>query len=70
MNEAMKKQRVTQIGDYDPLVGVETIDRIMKKAKPLQHLHVANVNSTHYGGGVAEPLTSLTLSLNNVGVRK
>lgn len=65
----MKTQRITRIEDYEPLVGPETVDRIMKKAKPLQHLHVANVNSTYYGGGVAELLTSFTLLMNNVGIK-
>jgi trehalose synthase len=65
----MKKQRITQIEDYEPVVGAETIERILKKAKTLQHLHVANVNSTYYGGGVAELLTSLTLLMNNVGIK-
>jgi trehalose synthase len=53
----MEKQRVTQGEDDRPLAGVEMIERIMKKAKRLQHLHVANVNLTYYGGGVAELLT-------------
>jgi trehalose synthase len=60
----MKKQRVTQIEGDEPLVGVETIGRMMKKANPVEHLHVANVNSTYSGGGVAELLTSLDLFIN------
>jgi len=51
-------------------LGSETIGRIVKKAKPLDHLHGANVNSTYSGGGVAELLTSFTLLMNNVGIRK
>jgi trehalose synthase len=65
----MRTQKITRIEDYEPLVGSETVERIMKKAKPLRHLHVANVNSTYYGGGVAELLTSLTLLMNNLGIR-
>jgi len=53
----MKKPRVTQIEDDEPLFGPETIEHIKKKANRLQHLHVAHVNSTYYGGGVAELLT-------------
>ncbi len=53
----MKKQRITKIEDYEPVVGAEAIERILKKAKTLRHLHVTNVNSTYYGGGVAELLT-------------
>jgi trehalose synthase len=68
-SETMRNQKITQIEDYEPLVGAETIERIEKKAKRLRHLHVANVNSTYYGGGVAELLTSLTLLMNNVGIK-
>lgn len=64
----MKKQIITQIEDYEPMVGAETIECIMKKAKTLRNLHVANVNSTYYGGG-AELLTSLTLLMNSVGIK-
>ncbi len=65
----LKDHRVTQIEDYEPFVGAKTIERIVKKAKSLQHLHVANVSSTYYGGGVAQLLTSLTLLMNSVGIR-
>ncbi|HSB05568.1 MAG TPA: glycosyltransferase [Thermodesulfobacteriota bacterium] len=64
----VKHSRVTQIEDYEPFVGPRTVDRIRKKAKLLRHLHVVNVNSTYYGGGVAEILSSLTLLMNSVGV--
>jgi trehalose synthase len=61
--------RIVQIEDYEKFVGAEAIGRIKKKARSLQHLHVANVNSTYYGGGVAELLTSLTLLMNSVGIK-
>jgi trehalose synthase len=61
--------RVVEIEDYEPLVGVETVRRIREKAQTLQHLHVVNVNSTYYGGGVAELLGSLTLLMNGVGIK-
>jgi trehalose synthase len=60
---------MVQIEDYEKLVGAETIDRIQKKARSLQHLHVVNFNSTYYGGGVAELLTSFTLLMNSVGIK-
>jgi trehalose synthase len=65
----LRRVKITQIDDYERFVGSETIERIRKKAKGLQHLHVANVNSTYYGGGVAELLTSLTLLMNSVGIK-
>jgi trehalose synthase len=60
---------IVQIEDYEKFVGAETIERIQKKARSLQHLHVANVNSTYYGGGVSELLTSFTLLMNSVGIK-
>ncbi|MCB2074588.1 MAG: glycosyltransferase [Novosphingobium sp.] len=54
---------------YEPLVGNEAIERIMRKAERLSDLHVINVNSTYYGGGVAEILSSLTLLMNTAGIR-
>jgi trehalose synthase len=65
----LRHHEITGIEDYEPLVGAETIERIQKKAKSLHHLHVANVNSTYYGGGVAELLTSFTLLMNSVGIK-
>jgi trehalose synthase len=60
---------IAQLEDYEKLVGAETIERIQKKARSLQHLHVVNVNSTYYGGGVAELLTSFTLLMNSAGIK-
>jgi trehalose synthase len=65
----LRHHPIAGIEDYEPLVGAETVARIKKKAKLLQDLHVANVNSTYYGGGVAELLTSLTLLMNSVGIK-
>jgi trehalose synthase len=65
----MARYHVTQIEDYEPLVGAEVIQRIRDKAAKLKGLHVANFNSTYYGGGVAEMLSSLTLLMNSLGLR-
>lgn len=62
-------RRMVQIEDYEQFVGAETIERIKAKAQPLQELHVAHVNSTYYGGGVAERLSSLTLLMNSGGIK-
>jgi trehalose synthase len=64
-----ESHRVTQLEGYEPLVGAETIEQIMYKARSLRHLHVAHVNSTYHGGGVAGLLTSLTLLMNDVGIK-
>jgi trehalose synthase len=60
---------IPKIDDYERYVGPETIDRITKKAGRCKDLHVVNVNSTYYGGGVAEMLSSLTLLMNGVGIK-
>jgi trehalose synthase len=64
-----EKHRIVQVEDYEQFVGVEVVERVKEKARPLQDLHVANVNSTYYGGGVAELLGSLTLLMNSVGIK-
>src|SRR5947209_14443905 len=65
----MARYRITQIEDYEPLIGSENVDRIREKARKFEGLRVANFNSTYYGGGVAEMISSLTLLLNSLGLR-
>jgi trehalose synthase len=60
---------LASVQDYEPLVGAEAIERILKKAERLSDLHIVNVSSTYYGGGVAELLSSLTLLMNQAGIR-
>jgi len=59
---------ITGLDDYAPLVGLETVERIREKARLLYGLHIANVNSTYYGGGVSQLLSSLTLLMDSVGI--
>lgn len=54
---------------YEPLVGGAVVERILRKAERVRDLHVVNVNSTYYGGGVAELLSALTLLMNAAGIR-
>src|SRR5205809_6245940 len=65
----MAHYRITQIEDYEPLVGSDVIQRIRDKVAKLKGLRVANFNSTYYGGGVAETISSLTLLMNSLGLR-
>lgn len=65
----LSEPKIVCVEDYAPLVGEETIDRILSKAKLLQHARIVNVNSTYYGGGVAELLTSMTMMMNKMGIR-
>ena len=62
-------KKVVHVEDYEPLVGKEAIDRVRKKAETLKDLHVAHINSTYYGGGVAELLSALTLLMNDLGIK-
>ncbi|MGD8921979.1 MAG: glycosyltransferase [Candidatus Zixiibacteriota bacterium] len=61
--------RIAKVEDYAQFVGDETVDRILKKAKPLHDLHAVNVNSTMYGGGVAKMLSSFALLMNSAGIK-
>lgn len=63
------KHRIIHIEDYEKYIGSEDIERIIKKAKYLQDFNVVNFNSTYYGGGVAEILSSLTLLMNSLGIK-
>jgi trehalose synthase len=65
----MAHYRITQIEDYEPLVGAEVVQRIRDKAAKFKGPRIANFNSTYYGGGVAETISSLTLLMNSLGLR-
>jgi trehalose synthase len=66
---ATNKSRIIQIDDYQTIVGAEIVERIRAKAKPLKGLHIVNVNSTYYGGGVSQLLSSETLLMNSLGIK-
>ncbi|MBN2105144.1 glycosyltransferase [bacterium] len=57
------------IDDYESITGSEALNRIRMKAKPLEKRNVVHVNSTYYGGGVAEILSVLTLLMNSLGIK-
>jgi hypothetical protein len=65
----MAHYRITQIEDYEQFIGSESVERIHEKAGKVKGLRVANFNSTYYGGGVAEMISSLTLLMNSLGLR-
>lgn len=60
---------LTSVEDYEPLIGADAVTRILRKADNLHDLHLENVSSTYYGGGVAEILSSLTLLMNNASIK-
>jgi trehalose synthase len=65
----MARHRIVQIEDYEQFAGAETVERIREKARPLHDFHVAHLNSTYYGGGVAQLLSSLTLLMNSLEIK-
>lgn len=60
---------IVQVEDYEQFVGAEMVARVREKAERLRDLHVVHVNSTYYGGGVAELLSSLTLLMNSLDIK-
>ena len=64
-----QRMRKIQLANYEKIIGKEKIAEIKAAAKPLQHKHVAHVNSTFTGGGVAEILNSLVPLFNDIGVK-
>ncbi len=69
MSKETNEFELIGVEDYAKYIGAETVERILNKAKNLRDLHVANVNSTYYGGGVAELLSALVLLMNSVGIK-
>ena len=59
---------LARLEDYEPHIGGETLKRLRIKAERLLGARVAHVNSTFYGGGVAELLSSLTLLMSDAGL--
>jgi hypothetical protein len=62
-------EHIIQVEDFEPFIGSEAIARIQTKARTLHDIKVVNFNSTYYGGGVAEMLSSLSLLMNRLGVK-
>jgi trehalose synthase len=64
-----KQHQITSLRQYQRILGKGTIERIQKKADQLRGKHVIHISSTYYGGGVAELLYSLSLLMNDVGIK-
>ena len=62
-------EHIPELEDYQEFVGQETVQRVQEKAHRLEDVHVAHLNSTYYGGGVAELLGALTLLMNKAGIK-
>lgn len=61
--------KLVKLEDYAPFIGERAVERISAKAGRLRGFHVTNINSTYYGGGVAELLSSMTLLMNDLGIQ-
>jgi trehalose synthase len=56
------------VNDYREIVGDKIISDLYKKSRKLSGKSVVHINSTYYGGGVAEILSSLVPLMNDVGL--
>ncbi len=54
--------------NYRALIGDDAIDEILELAAPLKGARVLHVNSTPFGGGVAEILSSFVPLMANIGL--
>ena len=56
------------LDSYRTIVGDKVISEIYRRAKRLYGIRVLHINSTYYGGGVVEILSSLVPLMNSVGI--
>ncbi|UCE06417.1 MAG: glycosyltransferase [bacterium] len=59
---------MTVLNDYREITGDKIISDIYKSARKLYGKRIIHINSTFYGGGVAEILNSLVPLMNDVGL--
>jgi len=57
------------IRDYRRIVGDEIVEKILSIADELKGYSITHVNSTPFGGGVAELLYSIVPLLNSIGIK-
>jgi trehalose synthase len=58
-----------RVADYVETAGEEAVERLQEAARPLRGLRVLQLNSTAFGGGVAELLTTHVALLNDLGIQ-
>ncbi len=54
---------------YESFIGTDAVARLYAKARELRDASIMHVNSTFYGGGVAELLESVTMLFNSLDIR-
>ncbi|MEX1252893.1 MAG: glycosyltransferase [Dehalococcoidia bacterium] len=57
------------LDDYRPVIGDDRVDEIRRLAASLAGARVLHINSTSFGGGVAEILATLVPLMNDVGLQ-
>lgn len=57
-----------KLDDYESIVGEEQIQQVKKLAEQLKGISITHVNSTAFGGGVAEILHSMIPLLRDIGL--
>ena len=60
---------IRKIDQYKEIIGRKKLKEIKEEAKPLEGKYITHINSTYYGGGVAEILDSLVLLMNDLGIK-
>lgn len=60
--------KVPKIKEYEKIVGKEAIEKLKELAEFFDGIRLLDLNSTSYGGGVAEMLRSSVPFLNQIGV--
>jgi trehalose synthase len=63
-----KAGRLAPLSDYAPFVGERELDDLRTLARPLAGIRVQHINSTRVGGGVAEILTWMIPSLQQLEI--
>jgi trehalose synthase len=57
-----------RVADYADAAGAEAVERLVETARPLRGLRLLHVNSTAFGGGVAELLHTHVPLMNDLGI--
>ena len=60
---------IPKINDYKKIIGKDDIKELKELAKPFKDMHALHINSSISGGGVTEILNSLTLLMNDLGIK-
>jgi trehalose synthase len=60
---------IRKIDQYRKIIGSKKLKEIKEEARPLKGKCITHINSTYYGGGVAEILDSLVLLMNDLGIK-